>query len=254
MPTDMSPTPVPVRLFVLHHAGGSHLTFRHWPRLLPRHWQVRLLDAPGHGRLLDMAPMDDAGRLAGFLLERTEPERQGPFAFFGHSMGAVLAYEMTRRLTARGGALPLWLGLSARGAPARAAGTPLKRSPVGDAELRAHLKALGGTPAEVFDSPQMWARLAPLVRTDLHLVDSYTTGPAASRLPVAVSAYGGRADATVAPARLAAWQDLTHRFMGVRLFEGGHFYFQNDPAALLTRVVQDVSAALAAERTAAAPN
>ncbi|MFH8797508.1 thioesterase II family protein [Streptomyces sp. NPDC017941] len=249
----MSTTPVPVRLFVLHHAGGSHLTFRHWPRLLPRHWQVHLLDAPGHGRLLDMAPLDDAGRLAGFLLERTAPQRSGAFAFFGHSMGAVVAYEMTRQLAARGAALPLWLGLSARGAP-RAHGAPGQRHPAGEAELQAHLKALGGTPAEVFDSPQMWARLAPLLRTDLRLVDSYTTGPAAVRLPVAVSAYGGRSDATVEPAALAAWQHLTHRFMGVRLLRGGHFYFQDDPAALLTRVVADVGAALAAARTAAAPN
>ncbi|KUF19102.1 thioesterase II family protein [Streptomyces silvensis] len=256
MPSSTSPTPLAVRLFVLHHAGGSHLTFRHWPRLLPGTWQVRLLDAPGHGRLLDMEPAADAGRLADFLLERLEPELHdpAPFAFFGHSMGAVLAYEMTRRLAVRGRALPVWLGLSARGAPPGAGRGPHARHTLDDAALQAHLRRLGGTPAEVLDSPAMWARFAPLIRTDLRLVDSYTLTPGTPRLPVACCVYGGRADGTVPRERLAAWQDLTDRFGGVRLFDGGHFYFLDDPAPLLAQITGDLSAALAATRTAAAPN
>lgn len=253
MPDSTSPAPARVRLFVLRPAGGSHLMYRHWPRLLPGDWQVCLLDAPGRGRLVDLAPLTDAGRLADFFLCRLQSRLQGPFAFFGHSMGAVVAYEMTRRPAGRGGRLPVWLGLSARGAPAGPGAGRLRPHALSDSELKAHPGQLGGTPAEVFDRPGAWARFAPLIRSDLRLVDSYSAAAGARRLPVAVSAFGGSADTSVAPQRLAAWQEHTERFMGLRMFGGGHFY-QHAPGPLLTRIGQDVTAALGPAPAAVAPN
>ncbi|MCX4554447.1 alpha/beta fold hydrolase (plasmid) [Streptomyces sp. NBC_01387] len=239
----MDSTRPALRLFVFHHAGGSHLLYRHWPARLPDTWDVRLLDAPGRGRLLDLPQIADAGRLAEFFLRRLEPELTVPYAFFGHSMGGLMAYEITRRLAARGCPLPVWVGVSGRGAPRlRAADEP--RHERSDTELQTHLELLGGTPDEVFDNPELWARFAPVIRADLHLVESWCPEPGTVPLPVALSAYGGSEDHFVPPRLMTGWEEQTEHFLGLRVFDGGHFYFQDDPDPLLRQIEQDVTVAL----------
>jgi surfactin synthase thioesterase subunit len=241
----MDSTRPALRLFVFHHAGGSHLLYRHWPAGLPDTWDVRLLDAPGRGRSLDLPQIADAGRLADFFLRRIEPELTGPYAFFGHSMGGLMAYEITCRLAARGRRLPVWIGVSGRGAPRpEAAGE--RRHERSDAELQTHLELLGGTPDEVFDNPELWARFAPVIRADLNLVENWRPEPGAVPLPVALSAYGGSEDHFVPPGRMTGWEEHTERFLGLRVFDGGHFYFQDDPGPLLRQIEQDVTVALEA--------
>lgn len=239
----MDSTRPALRLFVLHHAGGSHLLYRHWPAGLPDTWDVRLLDAPGHGLLLDLPQITDAGRLADVLLRSIEPELTCPYALFGHSMGALVTYEITRRVVDRGLPLPVWVGLSARSAPQPAEpGTLYHDLP--DAELRTHLKQLGGTPDEVFDDPDLWALFAPVIRADLGLVESWRPAPGTGPLPVALSAYTGGEDPVASPSRMTGWNEHTEHFLGLRVFDGGHFYFQDDPGPLLRQIERDATAAL----------
>ncbi|MFE7840548.1 thioesterase II family protein [Streptomyces sp. NPDC057474] len=241
----------PLRLFVLHHAGGSHLLYRDWPGLLPAGWDVRLLDVPGRGRLAGEPHIDDARELAAFFLRRLAGDLTGPFAFFGHSMGALVSYEMTQQLMARGGLLPVWLGLSARGGP-RPQGEGTRRHELPDEELRVHLAAMGGTPLEVLRDADLWAMFAPAIRGDLKLVESWRPLPGAPALPMPVAVYGGRQDVVVPAERLAGWEPHAERFQGLRMFEGGHFYFQADPRPLLGLVAQDAAAALGPARAGSA--
>ncbi|MGW0737851.1 thioesterase II family protein [Streptomyces sp. NPDC002851] len=235
-------TPDDLRLFVFHHAGGSHLLYREWPGLLPATWDVRLIDAPGRGRLSDEPPIDNAHRLTQFFLDRLGPELTGPFAFFGHSMGGLIAYQLALELAAQGRELPLWLGMSARSAPGEQDEGD-RRHELPDAELRDHLAAMGGTPREILDDPDLWAMFAPAIRNDLKVVDTWHPAPDAPRLTMPVAAYGGRTDVVVAPRRIADWAGHCERFQGLRLFDGGHFYFQDDPRPLLDLVVRDARAA-----------
>jgi surfactin synthase thioesterase subunit len=239
----MDSTRPALRLFVLHHAGGSHLLYRHWPAELPHTWDVRLLDAPGHGLLLDQPQITDAGRLADFLLRSIEPELTCPYAFFGHSMGALLTYEITRRLVDRGLPLPVWIGVSARSAP-QLAGPRQRYHELPDAELRTRLKLLGGTPDGVFDDPDLWALFAPIIRADLRLVEIWRPAPDTGPLPVALSAYAGGEDHSASPPRMTGWQEHTEHFLGLRVFDGGHFYFQDDPGPLLRQIERDATTAL----------
>ncbi|MFE1288244.1 thioesterase II family protein [Streptomyces sp. NPDC058751] len=245
-----------LRLFVLHHAGGSHVLYRRWAAGLPDTWDVRLLDAPGHGLLLDLPQIDDAGRLADFLLRSVEHELDVPYALFGHSMGALTAYEITRRAGGLGLPLPVWVGVSARAAPQWARRRGGYREP-DDAELRTRLGLLGGTPGAVFDDPGLWALFAPVIRADLRLVETWRPDPAAGPLPVALSAYAGGSDRFASPRRMAGWADHAERFLGLHVFKGGHFYFQDDPAPLLRQMARDAATALdtapAQARAVAAP-
>ncbi|GGS25468.1 thioesterase [Streptomyces aureoverticillatus] len=261
----MDATEPELRLFVLHHAGGSHVPYRHWPALLPGQWDVRLLDAPGRGRLGHLPQLDHAGRLADFFLRRLHGELQAPYAFFGHSMGALVAYEMTLQLAARGQELPVWLGLSARGAPHpdhtnnnknnnknsdtdngtdNGTGGGEQRHKLSDAALQTHLELLGGTPDEVFDNPDLWALYDPLIRGDLRLVETWRPQAGTPPLPVPLSVFAGSEDTSVPARQLAGWERHTERFLGLRVLDGGHFYFQDDPVPLLARIRQDVATAL----------
>ncbi|NEB79975.1 thioesterase [Streptomyces sp. SID14478] len=239
----MDSTPPALRLFVLHHAGGSHLLYRNWPDALPATWDVRLLDAPGHGLLLDEPHIADAGRLADHLLRAIEPELTCPYALFGHSMGALMTYEIIRRALDRGLPPPVWAGVSARPAP-QTAGPGHRYHALPDAELRTRLKQLGGTPDEVFDDPELWALFEPIIRADLRLVETWRPAPATGPLPVALSAFAGGEDRSATPWRMTGWAEHTEHFLGLRVFDGGHFYFQDDPGPLLRQIARDAAAAL----------
>lgn len=245
----MDSTRPALRLFVLHHAGGSHLLYRHWPARLPDTWDVRLLDAPGHGFLVDEPQITDAGRLADFLLRHVEPELTVPYALFGHSMGALLAYEITRRAIDRGLPLPVWVGLSARPAPQSADRT----RELSDDELRARLRGLGGMPEGVIDDSGLWARFYPVIRGDLRLVANWRPAEDAAPLPLALSAFAGRDDHSAAPPLMAGWGEHCEHFLGLRAFDGGHFYFQDDPGPLLRHIERDATTALDAAGAAHSP-
>jgi len=250
----MDSTRPDLRLFVLHHAGGSHLLYRDWPALLPDTWDVRLLDAPGHGLLMDLPQIPDAGRLADYLLRGIESELTCPYALFGHSMGGLVTYEIIRRVAARGLPLPVWAGVSARSAPqpAQSAQSAQSAQPAGgyhelsDADLRTRLRLLGGTPDGVFEDPELWALFEPVIRADLRLVETWRPDPDAGPLPVALSAFAGTQDQSASPRRMAGWAEHSEHFLGLRVFDGGHFYFQADPEPLLRQIERDADTALRA--------
>lgn len=360
-----------VRLFVFHHAGGSHLAYRDWPACFPAGWQVHLPDAPGRGPRDGRPALHDATALVDHYLHTLDDTMSGRFAFFGHSLGAMVAYELTRRLVDEGRTPPLWLGISARdpfpavphphphggvAAPnaigttgstgmagtagtapvtdapfgagaarttassgtayapgtASAAGTevttrqrrgadgarisgstqdagrtkarrddgstesgrpggsgeagragegvPETVSPVGgggrhllsDAELRCQLAAMGGTPPEVLAHPQLWDLFAPVIRADLRINETWRPRPPAAPLPVALSVFGGRRDQVAAPHLLGGWARTCEPFLGIRLFDGGHFYFQDRLPDVVRHIQDDVRRALLHSRAPSA--
>lgn len=242
-----------LRLFVFHHAGGSHLPYRPWSSgHFPAGWDVRAVDAPGRGLLADRQPIDDADRLVRHFLTELDTDLDGPYALFGHSMGGLVAYELTRRILAEGRTPPVWLGLSARGTP-RPEGDGTRRHLLSDELLRRELAAMGGTPAAVLEEPELWEIFAPAIRGDLRLVETWRPAPDLAPLPVPLSVFGGTRDAVAPPARLEGWAERAEHFLGLHLFDGGHFYFQPDPTALTERITEDVRRALALAEARAVP-
>jgi surfactin synthase thioesterase subunit len=245
-----------LRLFVFPHAGGWSLTFQDWPDRFPSDWRVRALDAPGHGSLLDIPPIDDGEALVAHFLDRLAPEiadDRAPFAFFGHSMGSLVAYELTRRILAEGLTPPVWLGISALSVPRPGDETAvLLDGTLSDTALRHQLTRLGGTPAEVLADPCLWTVFAPAIRADLAVMRELRAKPPADApLPVAFSAFAGADDRAAPPAGIAPWGERTEHFLGLRVFPGGHFYFQDDLDAVAAQVTADVHTALRARAAVA---
>ncbi|MEY9904769.1 surfactin synthase thioesterase subunit [Catenulispora sp. MAP12-49] len=228
-----------LRLFLFHHAGGSSSVFEGWESRFPHGWDVRAPDAPGRGAARSARPRTTVDGLADYFRDQLSPFFDRPFAFFGHSMGAMVAYELARRLQAEGDRQPDWVGLSA----CRAPGQPAARGQheLSNDDLRAWLAAAGGTDQLVLHHPLIWKMLEPLLRADLRVVDSWW--PAADAVPLgsALSVFGAQDDRVLAREKLAGWQPFTEHYLGSRLFRGGHFYLQRQADLVMRWIVADIS-------------
>jgi medium-chain acyl-[acyl-carrier-protein] hydrolase len=161
-----------------------------------------------------------------------------PFALFGHSLGAVIAFELARRGRELIGNEPVRLFVS--GQPAPGPGTrPRRRSGLPDDELIAYLDQLGGLPAAARDHEELLALLLPRVRADLAMHEGYRYSPG-RKLSCPISAFGGLADSWVASEELESWTAHTTGRMTLRLFGGGHFFHLEHQHGMLAAIADDL--------------
>jgi medium-chain acyl-[acyl-carrier-protein] hydrolase len=231
----------PVRLFCLPYAGGSARSYLPWSRQLTDTAEVAPLELPGRGERIRELPCDRMGPLLDDLLPRIARAADEPFALFGHSLGAVIAYELARRLRDRHGIQPVRLFVSAHRAPH----LPLRERRIThlpDDAFAAHLRDLGGTPAEVFDSPDLMRLLMPVLRADFALSEGYGH-PAGDPLDCPITAFGGTHDPDVSVEELGAWQRHTRDRCRVRMLDGDHFFLQTAQKQLLQAVREELDPA-----------
>ena len=205
------------------------------------HVELIAAQLPGRESRLREAPVTDAKALAAALRVAIAPHADRPFAFFGHSMGALLALELAHALRAAGAPQPGRLIVSGCSAP-HVPGALKLDAALTDAQLLDAVRELQGTPQEVLDHPEMSSLLLPVLRADLALCASYA---ADSRPPLEcpVFAYGGRED-EVEPEGLLEWQRYTTRPLSVRMFPGGHFFIQSSVSRVLMQLAGDLERGL----------
>ncbi|MEU5214593.1 alpha/beta fold hydrolase [Streptomyces sp. NPDC020807] len=234
-----------IRLFGFHHAGGSSALYHGWADRLPESWDVRWMDAPGHGKLMGRQLITELDALTRYFQEQIEPELDVPYAFFGHSMGGIVAFELAHRLIGEGRTPPVWLGLSACRAPS-AAPLEIQKHLLDDDQFREHVRGLRGTPALLLDDPGLWGIFGPLIRADLRLVETWQPDLSRAALDLPLTVFGGHGDTHAPQSQLAQWAGQSENFIGPRMLDGDHFYFSEDPGPLLEHIVRDVRSALGA--------
>jgi medium-chain acyl-[acyl-carrier-protein] hydrolase len=227
-----SPNPAArLRLFCLPFAGGGASIFRTWGRELSQSVEVCPIQLPGRENRLREPPYTDIRTLAERLADQILPYAQKPFALFGHSMGALLAFELARTLRRQENSMPTALFLSAHRAPH----LPLHRKKLHglpDAEFIQGVRSLGGTPQEVFDHQELVKVMLPALRADFTLCDGYSFVPEAP-LDCPMVLYAGRQDTEVSPQEVEAWNQHTTQTARLRIFPGGHFFLRTDRDLLL---------------------
>jgi medium-chain acyl-[acyl-carrier-protein] hydrolase len=220
-----------VRLFCLPHAGGGSAIFRRWPAALPANIEVCLVRLPGREARLREPPFTRLEPLVATLADILRPLLDRPFAFFGHSMGALVAFELARHVRARCQIAPRHLFVSARRAPQCASTDPFLHV-LPEAEFRRAIRELGGTPEQVLADEELLSLLLPAVRADFTVAETYAYGEEPP-LDCPITAFGGRDDPRVGDTQLDAWRQQTRRDFRRYMFPGGHFFIHSAEAPLL---------------------
>ena len=188
------------------------------------------MQLPGRDRRIAEPPYSDVKLLAQVTGEALRPFFDKPFAFFGHSMGALLSFELAHYLRAELGLSPQHLFASGRHAP-QVENPPPALSRLSKEELIKELHELKGTPPDVLEHPDLMELMLPVLRADFALGDTYTF-EARPLLSCPITVLGGLRDSTPR-ADLQAWGELTTGPFSLRMFPGDHFFLHSDELQLL---------------------
>jgi len=227
-----------MRLFCFPYAGGSPLIFSDWPADLPPDVEVGLIQLPGRGMRLSQPPFTKVEPLIESLLPALHPFLDKPFAFFGHSMGGLISFELARALGRKFDLQPEVLFVSGRQAPPLRDRTTVTYD-LPEPQFVAELRHLNGTPPEVLDHPELMKLLVPLLRADFELCQTYVyqAGPP---LSCPISVFGGVEDREVNQEELAGWRRYTTGAFSLRMLPGDHFFIRSARSQLLRLISQDL--------------
>ncbi|MEV6002181.1 alpha/beta fold hydrolase [Streptomyces griseomycini] len=226
--------------FVIHHSGGSAASYAPLAGHLPRTWRVIAVELPGRGAFAGGPACGDMAELVARLAPAVLDNAGDRYAVFGHSLGALVAYELAREAERRG-APPVWLGASGSAAPHRLR-LPERRDLWSRERLVTFLRELGGTPEEMLEIPDVVDYMVDVLRADLRIVDTYehVDGPP---LSIPISVFSGDADPLAAQELLGGWQERTLAPVRFHTWPGGHFYLFDHLESFCKTLVVDVNSA-----------
>jgi medium-chain acyl-[acyl-carrier-protein] hydrolase len=227
-----------LRLICCPHAGAGASMFLPWTRVLPASVEVCAIQMPGREERLSEPPITSWDQASTQAFEALAPLMDRPFALFGHSVGATLAFELARSFRARQHAGLVHLFVSGREAPHVAAVIPpIHHLP--DEEFVREVRALDGIPESLVQNAELMDIFLPILRGDFHLAEVYAYR-ADTPLTIPISAYGGVADASVPATLLDEWRAHTSASFRRVMFPGGHFFVNEHRAALLTEMSREL--------------
>lgn len=228
-----------IRLFCFPYAGVGASAYRLWAAGLPGGIETCAVQLPGRESRLREPALERIDAIVDALLPVLRPHLDLPFAFFGHSMGAVVASELTAALARDGGPTPTHLFLSARRAPHLPDPDP-PLTGLGDDDFVAEInRRYGGIPPEVARDREILELLLPCLRSDIEALESHRAG-IVPRIACPLVVFGGTEDRRATQPELEAWSAFASGSFRVRMFPGDHFYI--NPCRV--DVLADVAATL----------
>jgi medium-chain acyl-[acyl-carrier-protein] hydrolase len=224
------------RLICFPHAGAGASAFAGWAALVPPEIELVVVQLPGRQNRIAEEPFAAAGPLISALVHALRPVLDGSFSFFGHSCGASLAYELTWALRARGRQGPRQLFLSAQPAPGTAGLSGFRRlHELPDGEFLAEVLTLGGIDPELSQDEDSLYCLLPLLRADFGLWERHDPAPRAA-LDCPVTVLCGESDPRAPRTAVEAWRACTTAEFRIQVFRGGHFYFLDSTAEVVSLI------------------
>ena len=223
-------TRAPLRLICLPHAGGGSHMFADWPVWLSGVADVCPAHLPGRGARHAEAPYTNVAAAVAAIVEGLLPLCDRPVALFGHSMGALLAFETARAIGARGHPVQT---LIVAGSPAPH--VPPRREAIWNLPLDAFVERLrdyDGTPPELLSDAEMMALVLPYLRADFQMVDTYAPSPGPP-LECPIFAFAGKDDESVVIEDVRQWGGQTRGRFAMQVVPGGHFFIRSSEVQVL---------------------
>jgi surfactin synthase thioesterase subunit len=228
-----------LRLFCFPYSGAGASLYYSWASVLPGNLELMAVQYPGRESRLSEEPLHQLEPLVAGITTAMQAYLDRPFAFFGHSLGALIAFEVARRLNNQNGAKLVHLFVSSCFAPQ----IPDPAEPLYDLpeeQFKQKLGGLNGMPGEVLQNKELMGLLLPILRADFEVCEMYVYDDA-EPLHCAITALGGLKDATVPRSALEGWGAQTSGSFTVRMFPGDHFYLNQDRMLLLQVIARILS-------------
>ena len=232
-----------LRLFCFPYAGGAATIYHKWHTGLPSTVEVCAVQPPGRGNRLTDKPFTHLMPMVQAVAEGILPALDKPFVFFGHSMGAMMAFELSRLLRQKHRIQPLHVFVSGRMAP-QIAPTDPPTYHLPDAEFIENLRELKGTPKELLDNEELMQVMLPLLRADFEVCQTYSYVPGPP-LTCPLTVYGGLQDDKIDRDDFEAWKWHTSDQFVLKMFPGDHFFIHSDQALVLDLLSKELDRIIA---------
>jgi surfactin synthase thioesterase subunit len=220
-----------VRLVCFPWAGGGASVYKRFAAYLPGTIEMLAVQYPGREERFSETRLVRMEHIVRAVIEDVIAIFDRPLVFLGHSMGALVAYEVAQAIKTRLGREPRMLIASGAGSPDTQASYGRCASNASDEEFISDIRRLGGTPRAILDNPQMMRALLPLLRADYAVLDTYVSR-SGSPLACEIMACCGDQDPSVSNATLTAWRNFTTGPFRKHWFRGDHFYLSSAPEQL----------------------
>lgn len=235
-----------LRLFCFPCAGGLAAAYSTWSDNLPSDVEVCLVQLPGRGSRIRERPFTSISDLVQTLVPILQPHLNIPFAFFGHSLGALLGFETARQLRRQVNPIPTHLFTCSSSAPQRPTLNPIHSLPEAAfvAELSHRYNAI---PQAVLQNNELMQLFLPVLRADLTMLETYVYTNE-KPLDCPITAFGGLQDSATSSVNLVEWREQTQSFFTLQMFPGDHFFLHSNKLPflqVLSQHIEQLSAHLA---------
>lgn len=239
------------RLFCFPFAGGGASVFRLWQSSFPEDVEVISVQYPGRENRISERPIADLHALVACITDVLMPRSDLPFAFFGHSLGAKIAFETSKELFKRNGLYPLCLLVSGCRAPHLSVDRKIHH--LDDKEFVESLRLYNGTPEAVLKNTELMDIFLPMLRADFILDEKYTS-EIGVKINCPIYAFGGDQDIIAPFSSIREWSRFTEKEFKATLFNGGHFFFKDQQTSFLQMIHEYLKKTLDASSPSVFPN
>ncbi len=223
-----------LRIFCFPYAGGSPAVFRNWSNFLPKDIELTAICYPGRERRFVEPLCSEMSQLIEALYKDIQSVLDIPYVFFGHSLGALISYELAMRIQGARLQSPRKLIVSAKRPP----NLPLTSTAISslpDNLFLAELKKLNGTPARIYESDELMAFFMPIIRADFRLNEQYQFSHC-ELLNCPIDAWLGNEDC-ISDKEMREWFELTTGQTSIKTFNGDHFFIDDDQEYIVSQLL-----------------
>lgn len=224
-----------IKLFCFPHAGGLSSVYKSWERYISNDIEIIPIELAGRGKRIDVPTYQSIDEAVDDLYKNIESHLDmTEFALFGHSLGAIIVYEMIYKLKKELGREPIHTFFSGR-MPIQIVSSR-DRHKLSDKALRDYIIKLGGTPVEIQQYDELLNMFLPIIRSDFKMVETYNYKPKYELMKSDISIFNGKNDELIDKDRLEGWKDYTTGACEFYKFEGGHFYINDSQREVVNEI------------------